>query len=202
MFCSHIFVAERHSDSCNIIWMSSSVSQKIRHSNDIATVVVYFCNKYMWTQHVFYNTTGKSSNLKTCKSINLQNIIFIRKVFKKRWNLRPDNQKLSPPPPSSTALRSKHGIYAPLCPCYPRSHDWCIMEIAIGPGFKVSSKTLKYQRIKPVSLIKWVLTSLCHGCSTCGCIHMQGYCKNPKISDTWKFAVITLKAEQDGFSLQ
>ena len=26
--------------------------------------------------------------------------------------------------------------------------------------------------------------------------------KNPKISDTQKFAVITLKVEQDGFSLQ
>ena len=28
------------------------------------------------------------------------------------------------------------------------------------------------------------------------------YCKNPKISDTRKFAVITLKVEQDGFSLE
>ena len=28
------------------------------------------------------------------------------------------------------------------------------------------------------------------------------YHKNPKISDTWKFAVITLKVEQDGFSLE
>ena len=28
------------------------------------------------------------------------------------------------------------------------------------------------------------------------------YRKNPKISDTLKFAVITLKAEQDGFSLE
>ena len=28
------------------------------------------------------------------------------------------------------------------------------------------------------------------------------YRKNPKISDTRKFAVITLKVEQDGFSLQ
>ena len=27
------------------------------------------------------------------------------------------------------------------------------------------------------------------------------YHKNPKISDTWKFAVITLKVEQGGFSL-
>ena len=27
-------------------------------------------------------------------------------------------------------------------------------------------------------------------------------CKNPKISDTRKFAVITLKVEQDGFSLE
>ena len=26
------------------------------------------------------------------------------------------------------------------------------------------------------------------------------YCKNPKISDTRKFAVITLKFEQDGFT--
>ena len=28
------------------------------------------------------------------------------------------------------------------------------------------------------------------------------YCKTPKISDTRKFAVITLKVEQDGFSLE
>ena len=28
------------------------------------------------------------------------------------------------------------------------------------------------------------------------------YCKNSKISDTWKFAVINLKVEQDGFSLE
>ena len=28
------------------------------------------------------------------------------------------------------------------------------------------------------------------------------YHKNPKISDTRKFAVITLKVEQDGFSLE
>ena len=28
------------------------------------------------------------------------------------------------------------------------------------------------------------------------------YCKHPKISDTRKFAVITLKVEQDGFSLE
>ena len=28
------------------------------------------------------------------------------------------------------------------------------------------------------------------------------YCKNPKISDTPKFAVITLKVEQDGLSLE
>ena len=26
--------------------------------------------------------------------------------------------------------------------------------------------------------------------------------KNPKISDTWKFAVIILRVEQDGFSLE
>ena len=30
----------------------------------------------------------------------------------------------------------------------------------------------------------------------------QIYRKNPKISDTPKFAVITLKIEQDGFSLE
>ena len=30
----------------------------------------------------------------------------------------------------------------------------------------------------------------------------QAYRKNPKISDTRKFAVITLKIEQDGFSLE
>ena len=29
-----------------------------------------------------------------------------------------------------------------------------------------------------------------------------GYCKNPKISDTRKFAVITLKFEVDDFSLE
>ena len=28
------------------------------------------------------------------------------------------------------------------------------------------------------------------------------YRKSPKISDTWKFIVITLKVEQDGFSLE
>ena len=28
------------------------------------------------------------------------------------------------------------------------------------------------------------------------------YRKNPKNLDTWKFAVITLKVEQDGFSLE
>ena len=28
------------------------------------------------------------------------------------------------------------------------------------------------------------------------------YSKNPKISDTWKFAMITLKVEQDGVSLE
>ena len=30
----------------------------------------------------------------------------------------------------------------------------------------------------------------------------KSYCKNPKISETQKFAVITLKVEQDGFSLE
>ena len=29
---------------------------------------------------------------------------------------------------------------------------------------------------------------------------ISNYCKNPKISDMWKFAVITLKFEQDGFT--
>ena len=28
------------------------------------------------------------------------------------------------------------------------------------------------------------------------------YHKNPKISDTWKFAVVNLKVEQDGYSLE
>ena len=28
------------------------------------------------------------------------------------------------------------------------------------------------------------------------------YCKNPKFSDTRKFLIITLKVEQDGFSLE
>ena len=28
------------------------------------------------------------------------------------------------------------------------------------------------------------------------------YCKNPKVSDTQKFAVITLKVEKDGFILE
>ena len=54
MFCLHIFVAERPSDICNIIWMSSRFSQKIRHWNVIATVRVSFCNKFMKTQHVFH----------------------------------------------------------------------------------------------------------------------------------------------------
>ena len=48
------------------------------------------------------------------------------------------------------------------------------------------------------------------GCPTCECLvavtttYQQGmsYRKNPKISDTRKFAVITLKVEQDGFSLE
>ena len=31
--------------------------------------------------------------------------------------------------------------------------------------------------------------------------HIFKYCNDPKISDTRKFAVITLKVEQDGFSL-
>ena len=30
----------------------------------------------------------------------------------------------------------------------------------------------------------------------------ENYCKNPKISDTRKFAVITLKVEQDGLSIE
>ena len=30
----------------------------------------------------------------------------------------------------------------------------------------------------------------------------QSYCKNPKILDTQQFAIITLKVEQDGFSLE
>ena len=35
------------------------------------------------------------------------------------------------------------------------------------------------------------------------CLSIQSlYRKNPKISDTQKFAVITLKVEQDGFSLE
>ena len=33
-------------------------------------------------------------------------------------------------------------------------------------------------------------------------IFNKSYRKNPKISDTRKFAVITLKVEQDGFSLE
>ena len=33
-------------------------------------------------------------------------------------------------------------------------------------------------------------------------ILIRAYHKNPKISDTQKFAVITLKVEQDGFSLE
>ena len=34
------------------------------------------------------------------------------------------------------------------------------------------------------------------------CLEVMLYCKNPKILDTQKFAVITLKVEQDGFSLE
>ena len=33
-------------------------------------------------------------------------------------------------------------------------------------------------------------------------LKIYNYRKNPNISDTWKFAVITLKVEQDGFSLE
>ena len=62
--------------------MYSSYSQIIRHSNDIASVSVSVCNKYMQTQHVFHLRfyvfatqqsfqQGKYLNLKTCKSINL-----------------------------------------------------------------------------------------------------------------------------------
>ena len=35
-----------------------------------------------------------------------------------------------------------------------------------------------------------------------GYTHASAYRKNPKISDTQKFAVITLKVEQDDFSLE
>ena len=37
---------------------------------------------------------------------------------------------------------------------------------------------------------------------TANALLLNMYHKNPKISDTWKFAVITLKVEQDGFSLE
>ena len=42
-----------------------------------------------------------------------------------------------------------------------------------------------------------LLIQLCKPTTKC----MQ-YCKNPKIPDTRKFAVITLQVEQDGFSLE
>ena len=38
MLCLHLFVAEIHPDSCNIIWMSNFLRKAGRHSNDIATV--------------------------------------------------------------------------------------------------------------------------------------------------------------------
>ena len=61
MFSSLIFAAERHSDSCNIIWMSSIFSQKNMHSNDIAKPDVFLesntfsmCD-FMFMQHNNYS---------------------------------------------------------------------------------------------------------------------------------------------------
>ena len=60
----------------NIIWISSSFTQGIRHSTDIATIRVSFCNKYMYkTQHIFhvrfYVDAAQQSFLQS-KSINLK----------------------------------------------------------------------------------------------------------------------------------
>ena len=39
-------------------------------------------------------------------------------------------------------------------------------------------------------------------CATAAPLYCWSYRKNPKISDVWKFAVITLKVEQDDFPLE
>ena len=39
-------------------------------------------------------------------------------------------------------------------------------------------------------------------CSSYDYLKRNKYCKNPKILDTQKFIVITLKVEQDGISLE
>ena len=83
--CLHKFVAERHhtvtiSFECHFFFAKTG-----RHLNEIATVWVPFCNKYMWTnmflmcdcifnQHNSHSDKVKSLNLKTSKFINLQTI--------------------------------------------------------------------------------------------------------------------------------
>ena len=57
MICSHIsYICCRKSLGQLQFHLndSSSFSQEIRHSTDIATARVSFCNKYKQTQHIFH----------------------------------------------------------------------------------------------------------------------------------------------------
>ena len=90
MFCSHLFVvAERHSDSCNIIRISSSFLQEIKHSMILQLSGCLSVTNISNTQHVFHARfyidatqqsflQGKSINLKTCitnnRTINLKTV--------------------------------------------------------------------------------------------------------------------------------
>ena len=106
--------------------MSSSFSQEIRHSTDIASIGVSFCNKYKKTKHIFHVRfyvdgkqqsflQGKYINLKTCMSINLKSI-FIWTDFKKCEILDLHNVKL-PLDPYIMGANSKVSSLARLHGC-------------------------------------------------------------------------------------
>ena len=68
--------------------------------------------------------------------------------------------------------------------CLPKRTDGLYWVIGCQISHQIASLTPKYLPNYP-----WKKNAQTHD-----------YCKNPKISDTGKFAVITLKVEQDGVS--
>ena len=58
VFWPHGFVAERHLDSYNIIWMYSIFHKKIQHSNDIAIVCVDVFLQQIYVIHVWFYAYG------------------------------------------------------------------------------------------------------------------------------------------------
>ena len=66
-------------------------------------------------------------------------------------------------------------------------------EFLFGPNLIQSKEHIWFYAWSSLSTVGLKPASLCHWKSS--------YRKNPKISDTRKFIVITLKVEQDGFSL-